>query len=44
MLFMLEYQQINKKTDLNNQILSINNYCKSNNIEIEKIYSDIRLY
>jgi predicted site-specific integrase-resolvase len=30
-----------QKQDLNNQILSINNYCKDNNIEIEKIYSDI---
>jgi len=30
-----------QKNDLNNQILSINNYCKSNNISIDKIYSDI---
>jgi len=30
-----------QKNDLNNQIVSINNYCKSNNISIDKIYSDI---
>lgn len=30
-----------QKTDLENQINKINNYCKYNNIQIGKIYSDI---
>lgn len=30
-----------QKNDLNNQILSINNYCNNNNIIINKIFSDI---
>lgn len=30
-----------QKTDLENQINKINNYCNNNNIQITKIYSDI---